>query len=205
MDKHSRRYLLIMTAPFVQHTTSLFSLDRGWLLVYNKDNCGIWDLSSSAYLALQFQHGGGALLPLCSAFSQKITHVAAIGHEDASGTIRICYWDDRHVVVSDKVSTVVQFRNLDDAMERGALYIELPQQSKSFNSEVNITDPSVVDVWLLNATIELSHDVGGSMDYASARRELLTTLTVSHAASSHSDEFHSVSGAFTTLELVCST
>lgn len=90
-------------------------------------------------------------------------------------------------------------------MELCVLHIEIPQKTEEFNPEVKLTDPSVVDVWLLDAPTEMSRIIVGSMDHAPARRELLASITFSHATDSHSDEFQCDSGGFTTLELVCTT
>lgn len=98
----------------------------------------------------------------------------------------------------------MQFRNLDYAMERCVLNIVLPQPTVHFDPAVRLSDPSLVDVWLLDAPTELSRYISGSMDYAPKRRELLTTLTFSHAGLSHSSDFPCTSGMFTTLELTCS-
>ena len=98
----------------------------------------------------------------------------------------------------------MQFRNLDYAMERCVLNIILPERNEDFDPDVKLADPSIVDVWLLDAPTEFSKYIKGSMDRAPKRRELLTTLTFSHAGSSRSSEFHCTSGEFTTLELTCS-
>ncbi len=103
-----------------------------------------------------------------------------------------------------QVSTVVQFRNIDYAMERCVLTIVLPERNGTFDPNVKLADPSVVDVWLLDGPTEFSRYIRGSMDYAPKRRELLTTLTFSRSGPSRSNEFHCTSGEFTTLELTCS-
>lgn len=99
---------------------------------------------------------------------------------------------------------MVQFRHLDYAMERCVVNITIPQQDGHFDPAVKLADPSMVDVWVLDAPTELSRYISGSMERAPARRELLTTLTVSRSEASHSSEFHCTSGKFTTVELACS-
>ncbi|RDX57165.1 hypothetical protein OH76DRAFT_1335028 [Lentinus brumalis] len=123
------------------------------------------------------------------------------GRPTEFGTV---YPDDRHILVTDKVSTVVQFRHLDYAMERCVVNITIPQQDGHFDPAVKLADPSMVDVWVLDAPTELSRYISGSMERAPARRELLATLTVSRSEASHSSEFHCTSGKFTTVELACS-
>ena len=88
-------------------------------------------------------------------------------------------------------------------MERCVLNITIPQQDGHFDPAVKLADPSIIDVWVLDAPTELSRYISGSMDRAAPRQELLTTLTVSRSETSHSSEFHCKSGEFTTLELVC--
>ncbi|KAI0787539.1 hypothetical protein C8Q74DRAFT_1315427 [Fomes fomentarius] len=123
------------------------------------------------------------------------------GRPTSFGTV---YPDDRRILVNDKVSTVVQFRNIDYAMERCVLNIVLPERNGTFDPNVKLADPSIVDVWLLDGPTEFSRYIRGSMDYAPKRRELLTTLTFSRSGPSRSSEFHCTSGEFTTLELTCS-
>ena len=131
------------------------------------------------------------------------------------------YPDDRHILITNKVrrfnqsdlvaddltmgqvSTVVQFRHLDYAMERCVLNITIPQPDGHFDPAVKLTNPSMIDVWVLDSLTEFSRYITGSMGNAPSRRELLTTLIVFWSESSHSSAFHCESGEFTTLELVC--
>ncbi|KAI0759040.1 hypothetical protein C8Q74DRAFT_1359986 [Fomes fomentarius] len=123
------------------------------------------------------------------------------GRPTSFGTV---YPDDRRILVNDKVSTVVQFRNIDYAMERCVLHTVIPERNGTFDPDVTLADPSMVDVWLLDGPTEFSRYIRGSMEYAPKRRELLTTLTFSRSEPSRSSEFHCTSGEFTTLELTCS-
>ncbi|KAI0649023.1 hypothetical protein C8Q79DRAFT_487874 [Trametes meyenii] len=115
------------------------------------------------------------------------------------------YPDDRHVLVSKQVSTVVQFRNLDYAMERCILNISLPVGNPDFNPDISVSESSQVDVWILDNAAELAQDIRGTLGGAPSRRTLLATLPFPTSGGwRRSPEFHCPSGAFTTLELSCS-
>ena len=106
-------------------------------------------------------------------------------------------------LLGGQLSTVLQFRNLDYAMERCVLHVVVPRASGEFNPDVRLSDPSNVDIWLLDGRVELSRYVTGSTDYAPPRQMLLTTLSVSEATSSVSESFFCRTGEYTTVELTC--
>ena len=88
-------------------------------------------------------------------------------------------------------------------MERCVLNITIPQRTETFDPAVTLLDPSLVDVWTLDAPTELSRYINGATTYAPGRKELLTTLSFSSTSPSTFGEFHCPSGEFTTLELSC--
>ncbi|CAL1697309.1 unnamed protein product [Somion occarium] len=114
------------------------------------------------------------------------------------------YPDDRRIVVNAETSTVLQFRNMDYAMERCILNITIPQRTDTFDPNVTVLERSSVDIWVLDAGTELLRYIDGATEYAPKRRELLTTLSFSALSSSSSGQFHCPSVHFTTLELSCS-
>ncbi|KAL6299315.1 hypothetical protein BKA93DRAFT_829974 [Sparassis latifolia] len=115
------------------------------------------------------------------------------------------YPHDRHITVSHETSTILQFRNLDYAMERCVLTLTLPLKTDVLDPAISIHDPSILDVWVLNASLELSPHITGTWKHAPARRSLLATFAVSLDNLSLSGEFHCPSEEFTTLELACSS
>ena len=105
-----------------------------------------------------------------------------------------------------QVSTVLQFRNMDYAMEHCVLHFEIPQGGRHLEPDIRLVpDPSEVDVWVLDMETEMSRHIRGSMDYAPARKHLLTTLRMSMTGQSQSEMFECRSGMYTTVELACST
>ncbi|KAL1949596.1 hypothetical protein VTO73DRAFT_8477 [Trametes versicolor] len=123
------------------------------------------------------------------------------GRATAFGTV---YPDDRRVLITDSVSAVVQFRNLDYAMENCVLNISLPVETARFHPDINLTPTTVIDVWTLEDSAEFAQDIrGGAAARAPARRTLLATLPFPSSGSQQSGIFRCPSGAFTTLELAC--
>lgn len=84
------------------------------------------------------------------------------------------------------------------------LNITILQRTDTFDPAVTLLDPSLVDVWMLDAPTELSRYIDGATTYAPKRKELLTTLSFSATSPDTFGEFHCPSGQFTTLELTCS-
>ncbi|KXN85056.1 hypothetical protein AN958_11729 [Leucoagaricus sp. SymC.cos] len=110
------------------------------------------------------------------------------------GTI---YPDDRHIVVTREISTVLQFRHYDYAMEKCTLKAVIPDyaENKPFND-------NIVDIWLLDTSDEISAQLPNTWTHAPERRNLLTSLTIS-PTSDPSYEFDCRSNEFTTFELAC--
>ncbi len=88
-------------------------------------------------------------------------------------------------------------------MERCVLHIEIPRATGKFDPDVKLSDPSHVDVWLLDARTELSRYITGSTDYAPPRRDLMATLAISNTSASISETFICRTGEYTTIELTC--
>ncbi|EMD39214.1 hypothetical protein CERSUDRAFT_134166, partial [Gelatoporia subvermispora B] len=113
------------------------------------------------------------------------------------------YPDDRHIIVSREVSTIMQFRHMDFKMEHCILKIALPQETETFNPMLKLHESSKVDVWMLDARGELSPRDSKTWKRAPDRRTRLTTLSFSGGENVTSQEFWCTSGEFTTVELAC--
>lgn len=101
---------------------------------------------------------------------------------------------------------MVQFRNLDYAMEDCILNMSLPFEPESgLRPDVNLDPSCVVDVWILDDSEELAQDIrrGAALSRAPGRRALLTTLPFPTSGSQQSPTFRCPSGAFTTIEIAC--
>jgi hypothetical protein len=90
-------------------------------------------------------------------------------------------------------------------MERCVLIVGIPVQHGQFNPSAQVTEPSVVDVWVLDSSIEMSRYVDGSMDHAPRRLAMLSTLSISNTSVTSHGEFTCKSNELLTLELVCSS
>ncbi|KAI0325288.1 hypothetical protein GY45DRAFT_1356810 [Cubamyces sp. BRFM 1775] len=115
------------------------------------------------------------------------------------------YPDDRRIFVTDAVSTVTQFRNLDYAMESCILIMSLPAVNAAYDPKISLSPDSLIDVWILDEAVELAQDVRGPLGRAAARRELLATLHFPASGATQTKEFLCPSRAFTTIELTCSS
>jgi hypothetical protein len=146
--------------------------------------------------------------------------------EDDQGwisNIGAVYPDDRHITISSKVhfippgnqtplltsyklqnSTILHFRHLDFAMEECMLMFVLPQRSDSFNPNAELTVPSMVDVWILDSSSEISRHIYSTWKFAPTRLRKLTTLEFSEHNPSSSGNFSCPTNEFTTFELACS-
>lgn len=114
-------------------------------------------------------------------------------HTD-TGTI---YTDDRHVLITREVSTVIQFRHLDFGMEHCKMITAAPTYHPA-NKNIS----GVIDVWLLDTSTEISRQMTHSWTSAPKRHRLLDSLTVNHSMSSVL-QFDCHSNEFTTLEFSC--
>jgi hypothetical protein len=83
-------------------------------------------------------------------------------------------------------------------MERCYLRALIPQ----YNEKESIGSGSVIDVWLLEASGEISQEIYQSSTSAPNRRLLLTSLVLSESLDA-SYEFDCPSKEFTTLEFSC--
>ncbi|KAI0667428.1 hypothetical protein C8Q78DRAFT_982017 [Trametes maxima] len=122
-------------------------------------------------------------------------------------TFGLIYPDTRRIVISEKTSTFLQFRNIDYAMERCVIVVDVPNRLDEYSPETTLDDPTVVDIWHVDVDVrtEISPYTGGaSMHNAPRRLDLLVTLTFSLANTSRSQEFRCPSGEFTAVELACS-
>ncbi len=62
------------------------------------------------------------------------------------------------LIESLRGSTVVQLHNIDYA-----LHTVIPERNGTFDPDVELADPSMVDVWLLDVPTEFSRKIRGSM------------------------------------------
>ncbi|KAM5531783.1 hypothetical protein V8D89_014553 [Ganoderma adspersum] len=74
---------------------------------------------------------------------ERHTHEDVRDRPTAFGRV---YPDDRHIVISHEVSTIIQFRNLDYGMERCALHFEVPSPFGRFDPMVNLMEYSQADI-----------------------------------------------------------
>jgi len=132
-----------------------------------------------------------------------LDHTRAM-HEDyrqwktQEGTI---YSDDRHFVTKATTATVLQFRHLDYAMERCILNVTVPVQTEPLDAAENSRPASILDVWVLDSSLELSPYA--LWDRAPTRRARFTSLEVSPGSGIASEEFPCPSGQFSTFEITC--
>ena len=89
-------------------------------------------------------------------------------------------------------------------MERCVLIASLPKLAGRFDPASTLTEPSMIDVWTLDRKTEMSRYIEGSMSRAPPRKELLATLELTHEGIHTYGEFPCKSGAFLTVELLCS-
>lgn len=113
------------------------------------------------------------------------------------------YLDDRHIVVTPQNTSLLQFRVKDWAMERCVITFILPKRSESFEPFPMLTDPSWVDVWILDKTTEMSRHIPGSMEIVARRKRLLATAQITTQGAHNIAEFPCLSNTFITVELAC--
>lgn len=115
------------------------------------------------------------------------------------------YPDDRRIIVSAETSTIVQFRNIDYAMEHCVLTASIPRHTEPHDPAVTLLDPTDVDIWMLDMTEEMSPHIPGTWERAARRRSLLATMAFSREGQTNSTSFHCASNEYTTLELSCAS
>ncbi|KJA22681.1 hypothetical protein HYPSUDRAFT_164321 [Hypholoma sublateritium FD-334 SS-4] len=115
--------------------------------------------------------------------------------------IGVVYPDDRHIYISPKISTIVQFRHLDYGMENCSLIYTVPLLTSKFNPNAIVLNSSIIDVWALDTVVEISRHIGDTWKYAPKRTKKLATLSMSN----NSYSFHCRSNEFSTFELSCSS
>ena len=133
---------------------------------------------------------------------QHLTAHDERGHDTIYGWV---YPDDRHVIVNDTVSTLLQFRHRDYGFTRCTLNFTTPKSFKHFDPEsIFGFGRQKVDIWLLEPTGEWSPN-GDVWAHAPRRAALLTRLDVGdNAVESASKEFECAQGGWTGVELACS-
>ncbi|KAG7097814.1 hypothetical protein E1B28_005133 [Marasmius oreades] len=118
---------------------------------------------ASTYLGLdKVDFTGSPTFPPISSFAHVVLQAdlqspqRAMSEDDRSyySPEGVIYPDDRHILATPNVSTVVQFRNLDYGMERCALWISTPPVNMSHNPAIRMDDVTI-DIWELDMADEL--------------------------------------------------
>jgi len=106
-----------------------------------------------------------------------------------------------------KISTVLQFRNQDYGMENCTLEPTIPDATNSpadLDSSVHIDHASVVEVWMLDNTREISRYDPVSWTYAPQRISLLANVSLSEQDWPEKRfHFPCPTNSFSTFEFVC--
>ncbi|TFK55498.1 hypothetical protein OE88DRAFT_1651847 [Heliocybe sulcata] len=113
------------------------------------------------------------------------------------------YPDNRRIVASKEVSTILQYRYRDYAMERCTLIANIPGDTKNVDSSVDSASSTQVDVWLLETSGALRPYLRSGQTRAPRRRRLLTTMMLSAGGNDSYGEFDCPSGDLLNLELSC--
>ncbi|PPQ80607.1 hypothetical protein CVT25_001569 [Psilocybe cyanescens] len=94
----------------------------------------------------------------------------------AIGTV---YPDARRIFVTEKTSTIVQFRHIDYGMEKCSVIYSIPSLTATFNPSANVHASTIIDVWNLETVGEISRHIGDTWKYASPRKEKLGSINIS--------------------------
>ncbi|KAK0235553.1 hypothetical protein EDD85DRAFT_78212 [Armillaria nabsnona] len=129
-------------------------------------------------------------------------------YEDTSrqwrATLGTVFPDDRHIIVSAAVSTVVQFFHLDYGMENCSLMLSVPPPSHGFDPEVIIQEGSSIDVWLLESTWSERLVRVAAGEVAPQRKTLVATIqTEGNQTVATVENFLCPSGDLTLFEIAC--
>ncbi|KAJ7587158.1 hypothetical protein C8J56DRAFT_786960 [Mycena floridula] len=155
----------------------------------NSSSAPLPSIFSFAHVVLQFQNSD----PLRALKEDSRWYPSDVGE---------IYPDDRHFLVSEQISTVMQFRNLDYGMEKCHLNPTVPDaNSTSFQSSIDIDLLSEIDVWMLDSSQEISKATRSSPP----RRSHFAKIDFSAAHNYKSIEFRCPSNSFTTFEFTCSS
>ncbi|TFK35072.1 hypothetical protein BDQ12DRAFT_635563 [Crucibulum laeve] len=116
------------------------------------------------------------------------------------------YPEDKKVLITNEVSTVMQFRILDFGMESCKLNVTIPSGDEAKADKKNATissDPLVLDIWYLQASkgVDTSRLSWSTLP---KRQGLFTSLRIEAGRTTQSPEFHCRSGSLYTFELTCS-
>ncbi|KAF9524161.1 hypothetical protein CPB83DRAFT_861715 [Crepidotus variabilis] len=111
------------------------------------------------------------------------------------------YPNSRHISITPAASTIIQFRHLDYRMERCSLMRNLPTRTKRFDPAISAEPISVIDLWSLDTTTEISRHIGDSWKYAPKRLRVLTSFSFNDSLTY---DFDCLSNQFSTFELACS-
>ncbi|KAK0222289.1 hypothetical protein IW262DRAFT_1435232 [Armillaria fumosa] len=113
--------------------------------------------------------------------------------------------DDRHLIISSKTSTVLQFFHLDYGMEYCSLALSIPQPSDGFDPESKLENDTVIDVWLLQSNWSDRLIRTSSGETAPKRKALVASVPIRFGDHFTTDKFLCPSGELSLFELSCST
>ncbi|KAK0489989.1 hypothetical protein EDD18DRAFT_1080726 [Armillaria luteobubalina] len=116
-------------------------------------------------------------------------------------TLGTVFPDDRHIIVSAEVSTVVQFFHLDYGMEKCSLMFSVPPPSNGFDLGVIIQEGSSIDVWLLESTWSKQLVCVAAGEVAPQRKMLVATIPTE--GNQMVEHFLCPSGDLTLFEIAC--
>ncbi|KAI0316434.1 hypothetical protein OF83DRAFT_246820 [Amylostereum chailletii] len=109
----------------------------------------------------------------------------------------------RHLLVTSEVSTIAQFRVLDWGMENCTVDVVIPQQSTNATTVSAIDNPTVVEIWSLDASAMIDTKTL-SWSTKPKRRERIGNLTVASGTSSRTAGFACATLSSQTIEIACS-
>uniref|UniRef100_A0A8H8CK02 Ubiquitin 3 binding protein But2 C-terminal domain-containing protein n=1 Tax=Psilocybe cubensis TaxID=181762 RepID=A0A8H8CK02_PSICU len=113
------------------------------------------------------------------------------------------YPDARRIVITNETSTIVQFRHIDFGMENCSLSFSIPPLTTSFDPSSIAQNGSVIDIWTLNMSHEISRYIGKSWKFAPLRGSRFGIIHLDHRGSDLVP-FLCRSNHFSTFELACS-
>ncbi|KAF4615759.1 hypothetical protein D9613_012366 [Agrocybe pediades] len=120
-------------------------------------------------------------------------------HSTSVGTV---FPDDRYFCVSNNLSTVVQLRAIDFGFNSCVLSAAIPHTTRTLNTSAVVKGNSIINVWELNTTEELSPH-GTFWRTAPPRRRLFAQFTFDEQRTWSSRSFPCASGSFHTYEFAC--
>ncbi|KAF7436261.1 hypothetical protein PC9H_003090 [Pleurotus ostreatus] len=152
-------------APLLRRPGTYMNLDK---LPVNDSQPHFHPIHSFAHILLQID----------TSDPQRKLHENYRKYDSPQGEI---YPDDRYFLVSSSTSTIIQFRNLDFRMEKCVLDPTIPSHNvtspdSGFEPSVRVDASSIVDVWMLDNTQELSRHT--QWTYAPRRKTCFRSISL---------------------------